>query len=144
MANEDVNPHFLLKCTCGARLLASYLVVCADEFLHPDHVVPTIEFPAALMERANLLKSQMRMKMLAVAREVFVFFDGVPDAGVQVQDAHRFQALFERFVQRAAVASLARIVMQVDGKLARMAIGLASHEGTGIGVALNRTLVFDH
>ena len=35
----------------------------ADDFLHPDHIVPAAEFIAAFMELADLLEAKVRVEI---------------------------------------------------------------------------------
>ena len=59
----------------------------ANHFLHPDHVVPAIEFLAALVEVSHFLVTKALMKTNTVLSQVFVFGLDKGDAGIHIQDA---------------------------------------------------------
>lgn len=44
----------------------------SNDLFHPDHVIPTAKFIAAVMELSHLFKSQMAVELGAVFRKVFI------------------------------------------------------------------------
>ena len=56
----------------------------ADNFFHPNHMIPASEFAPALVKSADSLETEMGMKIRAVCREIFVIFIGVSNAGIEV------------------------------------------------------------
>ena len=56
--------------------------VLADDFFHPDHVVPAPELIAAVVEGTGQREAQMLVELGAVFCEVFVLRLRVADAGV--------------------------------------------------------------
>ena len=71
----------------------------ADDLLHIYHVVPAAEFVTAFMELTVLNISEMAMELLAVRGEIFIFGNGICNAGVQIDDASFLQFFFELIVK---------------------------------------------
>ena len=105
------------------------------------HVVPAAELVSAAVERADLLKAEVPVELLAVSRQILILDDRVPDAGVQVQDAHRPQPRLQRLVERAAVTLSLRAGIQIDGQLTGVPVCRPADEGTRIGVPLRRSVL---
>ena len=59
----------------------------AKHFFHPHHIVPAIEFEAALVELANQVVAHFFVEEDAVFGKVFIFDGGAGDAGVGIKDA---------------------------------------------------------
>lgn len=80
-----------------------FLRRCLEDFFHPDHVIPAVEFIPALMEGACHAVAQMCVKLGAVFGEIFVLSFRITDAGVQVgkvlSPADGFDRLIEPFAK---------------------------------------------
>ena len=88
------------------------------------------------MEAADPFVAEVFVEVDAVGREVGVVVGlGVADAGVEVEDAHVAQEVFEGAVELAADACAAGVHAQVDGHFRRPVVGGAADEGVGVGVA---------
>jgi hypothetical protein len=57
-----------------------------EHFLHPDHVIPTVKFVAALVETAYQLIAHVLVEIHAVVGDVGIRGVGDGDAGVSVKD----------------------------------------------------------
>ena len=94
------------------RLIGQML---ADAFLHPDHVVPAAELVSALLESAGEGEAHVRVKVCAVAGEIFVLFLWPAEAGVQIQDAHLGQPTLKLGIKYPSQPHPAR--RRIDSKL---------------------------
>ena len=56
----------------------------SNDLFHPNHVVPTIELLAALMEMSNCLVAQVFMEADTIQRQVFVLRIDEGDTGIHV------------------------------------------------------------
>ena len=69
-----------------------YWFMISDNFFHPDHIVPAVEFITAVMALANLSIAKTAMKLLAVPGQIFILDCRVSNTGIQVQNAPLFNA----------------------------------------------------
>ena len=115
----------------------------ADDFFHPNHVVPAPELIAAVVEGTGQREAQMFVELGAVFGEVFVLHLRVADAGIQVQDAHGLQPVGQRLVQSTAHAVFPGVVVQVDGQLTGPVVSGPAHKGPRVGVALHPAVPLD-
>ena len=65
----------------------------SNYFLHPDHIIPAVEFISAVMEPANLSITEMTVKMLAVPGQIFILGDGIRYTG-ETSQQWSYAALF--------------------------------------------------
>lgn len=70
-----------------------------NDFLHPDHVVPSPELVAAFVKLADHGIPLTRMKPNAVFCQIFIFRFRVSDAGIQIQDMLGAGNLFQRGIE---------------------------------------------
>ena len=80
----------------------------AEHLLHPDHIIPFSEFPAAFMKPSDQFIAGMLMKAHAVVRQKLILRIRKGDAGIEIEDSLRRQRLFKPAVQRAAHAAAPR------------------------------------
>lgn len=71
---------------CGKCVRALSL----DNFLHPYHVVPAVEFISAFVKFPHFGKAHVRVKIRAVVIQEFILFFCISDAGIKVFNAHFF------------------------------------------------------
>lgn len=109
----------------------------ADDFLHPDHVVPFLKFAAAVVKCAHGLKSFFQMKTVAVKAQMFVFAFRHRDAGVHIQHADAPQGTLQCLVKKRSDAGPAGILPDIDGHFHGPIIGFPCFESVGIGVTEN-------
>ena len=109
----------------------------ANNLLHPDHVVPSAKLVPTLMEAANLGKPSMGVEISAVGGQVFIRYIGIPDTGIQIQDAHVLKRRFQGRVQLFAQPLFLRRMVKIDRQLAGLVVCRATDERPGIGIALD-------
>ena len=117
--------------------------VLADDFFHPDHVVPAPELIAAVVEGTGQREAQMLVELGAVFGEVFVLRLRVADAGVEVEDTHGLEPVGQRLIEGAAQSAAPGVVVEVDGQLCGPVVGRAAYKSVGIGVALDAYIASD-
>ena len=102
--------------------------VILQHFLHPDHVEPRAEFIAAAVETADRPISEMRMEFTAVIVKKWkcLSFLRHSDACIQIADMHFLENVFERLVELPAESLMAKILIQINGRLHRILICLAA------------------
>ena len=84
----------------GAReSKASNCSMVSDEFFHPDHAVPFIEFSSAVIKCSYGPIAHMTVEIPAVVCEVSVFFRRHSDARVKVDYPHLFEPVFQCFIK---------------------------------------------
>lgn len=72
----------------------------ADHFFHPDDVIPTVEFVAAVVETADQGIAKALMEVQAAVGDIRVLIiTGYGNAGVDVEYSHEFQFFFHGLVQ---------------------------------------------
>ena len=101
----------------------------ADNFFHPDHVVPAVEFVAAVFEGSAEVEAEVFVELGAVFVEIFVLYFGVADAGIKIQNTHGFQAVGEGFVEFSAETTFFGVMVQVDREFAGPVVGGSANEG---------------
>ena len=69
--------------------------VFADKFLHPDHIIPSVEFITAFIEFSYQAVTHVSVEFYAVFIQVFIFCGGISDAGIHVQDSLFLKSLFK-------------------------------------------------
>lgn len=79
--------------------------MAADDFLHPDHVVPAVKFIAASVKFTHFFKTHMGMELGAVFAEVLIFFLGISDTRIHIRDPHAPQLFLQGFVQPSPQAA---------------------------------------
>lgn len=102
--------------------------VLADDFFHPDHVVPAPELIAAVVEGTGQCEAQMFVELGAVFGEVFVLHLRVADAGVEVEGTHGLEPVGQRLIEGAAQSAAPGVVVEVDGQLCGPVVGGTSHK----------------
>ena len=66
-----------------------------DHFFHPDDVIPTVEFVAAVVETADQGVAKALMEVQAAVGDIRVLIiTGYGNAGVDVEYSHGFQGFF--------------------------------------------------
>lgn len=115
-----------------------------DDFFHPDHVVPAVQFIAAVFEGTTEVEAEMFVELGTVFVEIFVLYFGVADAGIKIQNAHGFQAVGEGFVEFSAETAFFCVIVEVDREFTGPIVGSAANEGTCIGVAFDFSVSLDH
>ena len=90
---------------------------------HPDHIVPPVEFIAALGKPSDHPVTKMGVKMDAVQRQEFIFRLRIGDAGIQIQDALFPQYVFQSLIQFPPNTRSFAVRMHVNRSLDRPVIG---------------------
>ena len=86
----------------SALLAYSFLFGCfsiTNELLHPDHVKPLVELPAAFMEMANLCETKVLMEQRTRLGNVLAFILGDGDAGIHILEALLDECLFQCLIE---------------------------------------------
>ena len=71
----------------------------SNELLHPDHVKPLVELPAAFMEVAYLCETKVLMEQRTRLRNVLAFLLGDCDAGIHILEALLDECLFQGLIE---------------------------------------------
>ena len=77
------------------------------------------------------------MELGAVFRQIFILDLRIADTGVEVQNAHFFQAVRQLFIQSPAKASFSCIGIEINGQLARPVVCSAADKGMCVCVTLD-------
>jgi hypothetical protein len=85
----------------------------------------------------------MRMELGAVFRQIFILDLRIADAGVEVQNAHFFQAVRQLFIQSPAKASFSCIVIEINGQLARPVVCGAADKGMCVCITFDFSILLD-
>ena len=106
-----------------------------DHFFHPDDVIPTVEFVAAVVETADQGVAKALMEVQAAVGDIRVLIiTGYGNAGVDVEYSHGFQGFFQGFVQLAANSMFTNVYIDVNARFHRPGVGFTALKCMGIGI----------
>lgn len=88
--------HFPFPCHFRLRSMLP------DVFLHPSHVIPASKLKSTFIKFTHHTKSQILMKMYAVACQIFILDLWHADTGSHILDAHFPQFFLQRRIQSTA------------------------------------------
>ena len=115
----------------------------ADHFFHPDDVIPTVEFVAAVVETADQGVAKALMEVQAAVGDIRVLVvTGYGNAGVDVEYSHGFQGFFQGLVQLAANAVFTGVYIDVDARFNGPGIGFTAIECMSIGITDDLAVYF--
>ena len=77
----------------------------SDHFLHPDHVIPSVEFVSTVMKFSDHVISQMSVKFHTVFSQILILRFRIGNTGVQIQYSLQLQYLLQCMVQFSAATS---------------------------------------
>lgn len=120
------------------------LLVLAQRFLHPRHIVPRAEFIGAMGEPPHRSKAQMGVESHAVAGQIGVVVIGIGDAGVEVLHILGLGDALQLGIQPLAQTLATNVLPQIDAGLHRPAVGGPFPKGAGIGVPQNFAVFHGH
>lgn len=106
-----------------------------EAFLHPYHVIPSVEFLSASVEMRHFLKSHTLMEADAVVCEEGVGVCGKRYAGIHVPDAAPAQPFFKSIVEPLPYPVAPVCGVNIHCRLDSPLVGGAVFECVGVGVA---------
>ena len=107
----------------------------SDQFLHPDHVIPSSKLIPAVMEQPNSLITHMTMELNAVLRQILVLFFWESNTRIEVQDILGGAHLFKRLVKRPSNPPVPALLPQVNGRLCRPRVCSSPDKRAGVRVS---------
>ena len=81
-----------------------YSAVFANYLFHPYHVIPAAEFITAFVELTDFVKPEMFMELFAVSVKIFIFYNRVSDAGIEIYKSPRLQFQLQCIIEAFAVS----------------------------------------
>ena len=100
-------------------------------------MIPSAELTAAVMKLACFGIAHAGMEIHTVPGQVFVLGFRIADTGIEVQNPHLFQGIFQRPVQLSADPLFFPVSVDIDRGFRRPVIGRPAHKRTRIGIAHN-------
>lgn len=119
--------------------------VVADDFFHPDHVVPAAKLVAAAAELAHNAIAHVGVEVGAVAGEVGVVGAvGHTDAGLQIEQMLSAADRFQSLIEGTANAVAATVFVHIDGGFRCPVVGRAAHKRACVSIAQRDAAKFRH
>lgn len=111
--------------------------------MHPEHIVPLVEFIARLTKTSDWGVAKMSVEIATLVGYVFVVAIVFYDAGVEVDDILLSEGRLQLIVELTTDALAVYPAADVDGSLDGPYVGWSAVEDVAICVAIDASLAVD-